>query len=421
MTVVYAGTRNLYETMHTACRSLLENNRVDRVYLLIEDSVFPFQLPENVIPVNASRQNFFTEDGANYKSRWTYMAMIRVALAKMFPREDKMLWLDCDTIVDDDISELFTLDMDGYFFAGVKEVEKSRKRDYINTGVLLMNLEEIRKYRLDDALISYMNKKALELPDQDAINSLAYGKIKFIDSCYNVCPFTAQTEKIKIYHYAGRKIFDNDPIYKKYSRKDTPTRTLIAIPCLDMVHTDFMECMLKLDKMDNTSFTVMKNSLVYDARNLIANNAIRYGFDRVLWLDSDMVFKPDILKRLSDDMGGRDFVTGLYFMRHTVSKPVVYKKLWYEVTDNQASAGAEHIEEYPEGIFEIAGSGFGCVMTSTRLLKALDEKYGAPFTPMMGLGEDLAFCWRATQNGFKMYCDARIKCGHIGQKVFDGM
>ena len=71
-----------------------------------------------------------------------------------------------------------------------------------------------------------------------------------------------------------------------------------------------------------------------------------------------------------------------------------------------------------DGLFEIAGSGFGCVMTSVSLLKRMVEKYGAPFTPMMGLGEDLAFCWRVKQNGGKMYCDGRIRCGHIGQKVY---
>ena len=57
-------------------------------------------------------------------------------------------------------------------------------------------------------------------------------------------------------------------------------------------------------------------------------------------------------------------------------------------------------------------------MTSVELLKKLVDKYGAPFTPMMGLGEDLSFCLRVTATGSKMYCDSRIMCGHIGQKVY---
>lgn len=413
---VYAGTRNLYEAMKTALTSLLANNRVDTVYLLIEDNVFPYELPENVKAINISKQNFFPEDGANYKSKWTYCAMIRVALSKMFPREKQALWLDCDTIVDDDISELFEMDMTGYYFAGCREPKKG---DYINTGVLIMNLEEIRRDGIDDRLISLMNKKKLELPDQDAINIIAKDRIMFLNSAYNVCPFTEAPEYPKIYHYAARSVFDNDPLYKKYSGKETPIRTLIAIPCFDMVHTDFMACFAEMERDENTSYTLIKNTLIYNARNMIAQEAIRHGFDRVLWLDSDILFQPNIIKRLSDDMDGRDFVSGLYYSRSDPSKPVVYSDIWRRVNqDGWVDTGFKHYEDYPEGVFECAGTGFGCVMTSVELLKKLVDKYGAPFTPMMGLGEDLSFCLRVTATGSKMYCDSRIMCGHIGQKVY---
>ena len=105
-------------------------------------------------------------------------------------------------------------------------------------------------------------------------------------------------------------------------------------------------------------------------------------------------------------------------MRTYPTKPVVFSEIGYEVKDNEATVKSEHYLGYPKDtLFECAGTGFGCVMTSANLLKKLTEKYGAPFTPMMGLGEDVAFCWRATQNGYKLYCDSRVKCGHIGQAV----
>ena len=414
---VYAGTRNLYEVMKTAVNSLLANTRMDRVYLLIEDDHFPYQMPDNVKAFNISNQKFFPADGANFKSKWTYMAMIRVAFSKMFPREKQAVWFDCDTIVDADIADLFGMNMEGFYFAGVREFR--RKEDYINTGVLVMNLEEIRRDGIDDKLIAILNRKKLELPDQDAINQVAKGKILFLDSGYNVCPFTEPPEKLKVYHYAAREIWDNDPLYRKYSGNDTPIRTLIAVPCFDMVNTDFMKCMLDMEKDDNTSYTVIKNSLIYNARNTIAQNAIRFGFDRVLWLDSDMMFPADILPKLAAHMDkGLDFVSGLYYMRSAQKMPVVFTDVWYTVTNNTAESGATPVDAMPYGLFEIGGAGFGCVMTSVTMLKKLVERYGAPFTPMMGLGEDLAFCWRAKQNGFKMYCDSRIKCGHIGQAVY---
>ena len=415
MVAVYAGTRNLYEMMRVSVTSLLANNKMDRVYLLIEDDVFPHKMPENVIAVNVSNQTYFPEGGANYKCKWTYMSMIRVALSKMFPHEDHVLWLDCDTIIDADISELFEMNMDGYYVAGVREHRKEGGwRNYINTGVLMMNLDKIRRYGIDEQLIDLLNHKKLECPDQDAINTIAQGRILFLPSDYNICPFTEPPYRSKIYHFAARERFDNDPMYRKYSGKHVPTRTLIAIPCFDMVYTDFMACMLNLQYVGETSHAEIKNSLIYEARNNIAQNAIRSGFDRVLWLDSDVIFKPDTLVKLSEDMDtGLDFVSGLYFRRAIPTQPVVYSEITYEVKDNEAKVGSKIFTNYPKNqLFRCAGAGFGCVMTSTLMLKALVEKYGAPFTPLMGLGEDLAFCFRAEQNGFKLYCDSRVKCGH---------
>lgn len=413
---VYAGTRNLYEAMRVSVTSLLKNTEMDSVFLLIEDDLFPYDMPEEVCAVNVSKQQFFPVDGANSKCRWTYMSMMRIACAKMFPNTDKMLWLDCDTIIDADISDLFSMNMEGYYFAGVKELKKSKGGfSYINTGVLLMNLDKIRRDGIDDKLIWLLNSKKMDLPDQDAINLIAQGKILFLPSEYNVCSFTEPPERIRIYHFAASERFDNDPIYKKYSGKKVPTRTLIAVPCMDMIHTSFVRCVLSLQQIGEVAYTLMQNSLIYDARNSIAQNAIRSGFDRVLWLDSDVTFKPDTLARLAADMdSGRDFISGLYFMRALPTKPVLYSEIGYQVTDNEAEVTSKVFTNYPKDtLFQCAGSGFGCVLTSTTLLKAMVEKYGAPFTPMMGLGEDLSFCYRAAHDGFKLFCDSRVKLGHI--------
>ena len=418
--VLYGGTRNLYEAMYVSVRSLLANTSIDRVILLIEDDEFPYQMPGCVQTMNVFGQTLFPPDGANYKCRWTYMSMMRLAAAKMFPDEDIMLWLDCDTIVDADISELFSIDMTGCFFAGVKEIKKSFKRDYINAGVLLMNLAALRESATCDWLIDLVNTQKLELPDQDAINMCAPGRIILLDSKYNVCEFTEPPTEQKIIHFAARLKFDNDPLYRKYSGIPYHTRTLIAVPTYGAIDPDFMKSFVDLQKDDFTSYAIIKNALIYNARNTIAREAIRHGFDRVLWLDSDVTVPPDALIKLSQDMdNGLDFVSGVYFMKTMPTKPVVYSDVWYEVTSNEASAGATNIEQFEDVVFEIGGSGFGCVMTSVLMLKKLVERYGAPFTPMMGLGEDIAFCWRAKQNGYKLFCDGRVKCGHIGKMVYD--
>ena len=197
-------------------------------------------------------------------------------------------------------------------------------------------------------------------------------------------------------------------------------KTPIAVPCMDMVHTDFMESMVNMHKTEECSFTVVKNTLIYIARNIIAANAIQYGFERVMWFDSDIKFPADTLEKLSAWMDkGYDFVSGLYFTRRPPIKPVIYSELHYEKTKESFDAGATNYHGYPETLTEIAAAGFGCVLTSTDLLKRVGDQFGSPFTPYDGLGEDFSFCLRAMQIGAKMYCDTSIKCGHVGYMEFN--
>ena len=193
-------------------------------------------------------------------------------------------------------------------------------------------------------------------------------------------------------------------------------KTLIAIPCFDMVHTDFTKSFVDLIKPPGTSYTLVKNTLVYDARNIVAANAIEAGFDRVFWMDSDMTFPKDALVRLSEAMDeGREIISGLYFTRRMPNiKPVVYKKMWYEVKpDGSIDTGADNYFDYPEGIIECEAAGFGCMLTSVDLIKRVSDRFGSPFTPLECMGEDMAFCLRARMLGEKIYCDTRVKCGHI--------
>lgn len=194
-------------------------------------------------------------------------------------------------------------------------------------------------------------------------------------------------------------------------------KTLIAIPCFDMVHTDFFESFVNLQKPPETSYTILRNTMIYDSRNMIAANAIGAGFDRVMWFDSDMTFKPDTLLKLSQvmDETGCGIVSGLYFTRRMPNiKPVVYKKMWYNDENGKVDTGAENYFDYPESVIECEAVGFGCCLTSVDLIKRIADQYGAPFTPFELLGEDMAFCIRARGVGSKILCDTRVKCGHLG-------
>jgi len=199
-------------------------------------------------------------------------------------------------------------------------------------------------------------------------------------------------------------------------------KTLIAIPCTEKVDVDFIECLSALEPIGTVNRYMLKGSLLYDNRNRLAQKAIEDGYDYILWLDSDMVFEPNILKKFINDALAHDYdlISGIFFSRKRPYKPCVYQHLAY-VMDAESGGmipTAENYFDYPKDqIFEVEGFGFGAVLTKVDAMKDILEKQGLPFSPRIGFGEDLSFCLKARDAGYKMYCDSRIKVGHIGQIV----
>ena len=190
-------------------------------------------------------------------------------------------------------------------------------------------------------------------------------------------------------------------------------KVLIAVPALDVMPVQTAYSMLSLKRDCPSRFSFIVRASCHDARNLLAREAIESGADRVLWIDSDMVFQDDLMIRLGEDLdAGWDMVCGLYFKRELPVTPVIYKRV-------EMANGVEPYKDYPKDeIFPVAGCGFGAVMMTTELLKRADTYKTGPFTPLLRLSEDLSFCVRASVVGARIACDSRIKVGHVGQIVY---
>ena len=190
-------------------------------------------------------------------------------------------------------------------------------------------------------------------------------------------------------------------------------KTLIAIPCMDQVAAPFAQSLATLDKAGDCVVSMLIGSLIYDSRNKLAAQALRLGVDYVLWLDSDVTFPPDTISRLKAHLdAGADVATGLYFRRAAPYSPVISKTLNLETGDHA------NYDDYPEDRpFEVEGCGFGCVLVKAQMLLDVGAKYGAPFSPLGGAGEDLSFCWRVRQLGGKIVCDPSVSCGHVSHTI----
>ena len=220
----YTGTRNLYPLMIPAVKSLVTNSDVDEIWLFIEDDDFldGYIFPKDLVKIrNVSQQGYFKPDGPNMKSHFTYMAMMRATYAKEFPELDRILSLDVDTIVNDDISELWDLPLkDEYYFAASMEPSTTNRRGYLytNIGVCLYNLEKLRDGKCDE-VIDALNTKKYTFMEQDAFNELCQGKIFDMNPTYNSNVFTKVVDLPKIVHYAGEKKWDGKILVKKYGEQ----------------------------------------------------------------------------------------------------------------------------------------------------------------------------------------------------------
>lgn len=138
------------------------------------------------------------------------------------------------------------------------------------------------------------------------------------------------------------------------------------------------------------------------------NNIIRDMIGEWLWiLGDDHTFGPDILLDLLNDQV--DIVTGLCPRRTFPYYPVVY------LTDDGklfGQASWAHIP--PFQLFEVAGAGNAGMLIRKPVLDAIgDPWFVAGKTTEEMIGEDLYFCRRAREKGFKVHVDSRRPIGHM--------
>ena len=188
-------------------------------------------------------------------------------------------------------------------------------------------------------------------------------------------------------------------------------RLLIAVPCLDLIDELFVESLDALKEQlhtDGISFETkyIPGSLVYAARDKLAKHAVNNHFDEVLWIDSDMVFNRHLYEDLH--VHGKDMICANFISRHNPYVTCVFSSV----------EPVDRITELPDEPFQVAACGFGCVLMKAQILKdVLVTHDGQAFLPKAKTGEDVAFCQRATDCGYQIWCDPLTRVGHVGKVV----
>lgn len=184
------------------------------------------------------------------------------------------------------------------------------------------------------------------------------------------------------------------------------SKVLVGMPTMGSMDIEAVKCMMQLEF--DGSVDIISESLVYDARDKIAMDALASKVDWVMWLDSDIVYAPNIIRVLMSH--NKDMCTGIYYKRTPPFTPCIYK-----LDGDKLVPYLDHPEE---GLFNVTAAGFGCMLMKAKVIKAVYDKFGGCFFPVNGVGgEDLSFIKRASECGFEVCCDPKVKCGHIGRQI----
>lgn len=223
--VVFSSNEKFVYGLCIAIYSLLKNNKNHKVSVYVLHS----ELTERNLEKIQKIQQYFSNSSIIIikvnESRFKDLPLMewysietyyRYILADILPKEDKILYIDVDTLIINDIADLYEIDLQDYYIAGanpewkvlnslygdhMKNLGISEEDLYINAGVTLMNLKKMRSDKMVDKLFENTIKyrKIIRMVDQDIINMTFKGRIKGIDSKYNFrMPLMIQNpEKLK--------------------------------------------------------------------------------------------------------------------------------------------------------------------------------------------------------------------------------
>lgn len=193
-------------------------------------------------------------------------------------------------------------------------------------------------------------------------------------------------------------------------------RILLGMPCVREIPTKTVISLLQTVQKGVVDPMIVEGSLIYDARDAIAHFAVDNGYDYVLYVDADMVFSSDDLKRLVAH--DADIVSGRYVTRRGENKNVIYKKI---ITRRQFPYRAPQLitDDSTTGYAPVSACGFGFCLIKCSVIKSMAKHYKSLFEPFKGVGEDIAFCLRAKKCGYQIFTDRDVVLGHIGETVYE--
>lgn len=219
LNVLYATDTNYAPHMAASIYSLLEHNSsFEKINIyVIDDSISP-EVKEKLCTMLSEFNNAeiifypFEKLQPKLKIKETWFAMVGYArlMLSEITEEDKILYIDCDTIVNGSLEELWNTDISDCIVAGVQDnpalfaleaVGMNRNDRYINSGVMLINLKTWREQDIEEKILQMIddNNGFVFHHDQGIINGVCNNSIKILHPRYNTMSqfFLLKAKQIK--------------------------------------------------------------------------------------------------------------------------------------------------------------------------------------------------------------------------------
>ena len=207
------SSKNYYYAIKVLYTNICEENK--KRILKYEKENVKIEFVDLNYYIEEIKDKLFTRD---YYTKTTYF---RLFIPNIYPQYNKVIYLDSDTVLLGDVAELYHQEMGSNLVAVVPDdiiqneeifqeyVEKvvgvADYRKYFNAGVLVMNLDEMRKSKFQEKFLYLLETvKFAVVQEQDYLNRLCKGRTKILESGWNRMPVQnnkTKVEKLNLIHY----------------------------------------------------------------------------------------------------------------------------------------------------------------------------------------------------------------------------
>lgn len=231
LNVIYSSDDNYAQHMGVSIVSLLENNKEFK-------NINIYIIENNISEENKKKLGEVTKrygrhieyiNFNKYEKRLklnmdTYISIssyARLFIPEMLPIEiEKVIYIDCDTIINNSLKELWNDDIENYAVAGVKDFafEKCKEKigidskySYINAGVMVFNIKKMRESCIQDKFLDFIDTQNGNVyhHDQGVINGVLKDLIKVIPPKYNAMTpiFTMNDKRIMEFYNFSEPLY----------------------------------------------------------------------------------------------------------------------------------------------------------------------------------------------------------------------